>query len=91
MEIQFNVTNHQHFAYAFDDPDKYPDLLGSRLRLHRLLQGPEPPDEERDHRPDGVSAVHREGGGLSALSIAGENLGPALVRKTDVRMGGNGL
>jgi formate C-acetyltransferase len=27
MEIQFNVTNHQHFAYAFDSPDKYPDLL----------------------------------------------------------------
>jgi pyruvate-formate lyase len=27
MEIQFNVTNHQHFAYALDNPDKYPDLL----------------------------------------------------------------
>jgi formate C-acetyltransferase len=27
MEIQFNVTSHQHFAYAFDNPDNYPDLL----------------------------------------------------------------
>jgi formate C-acetyltransferase len=27
MEIQFNVTSHQQFAYAFENPDKYPELL----------------------------------------------------------------
>ena len=61
MEIQFNVTRREDFLDAMEHLEKYPQLLVRGVRLHGVLQGPQPTDATRNPRAYRVRAVHRRG------------------------------